>query len=82
MKEEKLNKINYNTITVFEHQILKVGEGKGCINTDQLKALQSYYGNGTPYFTLTHNGVQFKEYVGVLQIGKTLIEVFSGILFF
>lgn len=67
--------IKNNTITVFEHQILKTDSGSNRISLDQLKALQSYYGNGVPYFTLVHNGVQFNEYVGVLQIGKTLIEV-------
>jgi 5-methylcytosine-specific restriction enzyme subunit McrC len=66
---------NENTITVFEHQILRTDRGEKCLTEDQLKALQSYYGNGVPYFSLVHHGVQFNEYVGVLQIGKTLIEV-------
>jgi 5-methylcytosine-specific restriction enzyme subunit McrC len=63
------------TITTFEHQILRTGKGEMGLTNDQLKSLQSYYGNGVPYFSLTHNGVQFNEYVGVIQVGETLIEV-------
>ncbi len=66
---------NQSTITVFEHQILRTDKGELRLTDVQLKALQSYYGNGVPYFSLTHHGVQFNEYVGVIQVGNTLIEV-------
>ncbi len=66
---------NQSTITVFEHQILRTDKGEMRLTADQLKALQSYYGNGVPYFSLTHHGVQFNEYVGVIQVGNILIEV-------
>ena len=69
-----MNKFN-PPITVFEHQVLKTDSGRNRITIEQLKALQSYYGNGVPYFNLIHNGVQFNEHVGVIQIGKTLIEI-------
>lgn len=66
---------NQTNITVFEHQILKIDKGEVRLTMPQLKSLQSYYGDGVPYFSLTHNGVQFNEYVGVIQVGNLLIEV-------
>lgn len=41
------------------------------------KAFEHYYLDNieTPFFTLIPNGVRFKQYVGVIQIGKTTIEV-------
>lgn len=38
-------------------------------------ALVAYYGDYTPFFKLIRNGVQFCEYVGVLQVGNSIIEV-------
>lgn len=66
------------TITVFEHQKLKLNQTyKGiCFSDSYLKALQQYHGEkGTPFFSLIHNGVQFNEHVGVLQVGTLRIEV-------
>src|SRR5688572_33252646 len=63
-----------NTITVFEHETLKADGVR--LHTDQLKAFQRFYGEkGTPYFSLVHNGVRFNEFVGVIQVGNTTIEV-------
>jgi 5-methylcytosine-specific restriction enzyme subunit McrC len=65
-------------ITVFEHQTLKVNQVIDEVEFDAqtLKALQHYYGEkGVPYFSLTHNGVRFNEYVGVIQAGAVTIEV-------
>ena len=62
-------------ITVFEHEILRHDKGEKRITIDQLKALQNYYGEGIPFYNLCYNGVQFNEFVGAIQIGKTLIEV-------
>jgi 5-methylcytosine-specific restriction enzyme subunit McrC len=69
-------------IEVFEHATIRIGQE--FITDDKvvkfeaahLKSLQEFYGSkGVPYFTLTHNGVRFNEYVGVLQIGNLTIEV-------
>ena len=65
-------------ITVFEHQSIRVNQIIEGIAFDQHKliAFQEYYGqNGVPFYSLIHNGIQFNEYVGVIQVGNTLIEV-------
>ena len=63
-------------ITVFEHDKLRYDFGEKRITEDQFNSLKNYYGtNGVPYFDLCYNGVKFKEYVGVIQIGTTTIEV-------
>lgn len=65
-----------NRITVFEHQPLWKHKGEQRLSESQLKALQIFYGEkGTPYFNLIHNGIKFKKFVGVIQVGNLLIEV-------
>lgn len=62
------------TITVFEHQILRVGD-QG-LTLEHLLALQRFHSDANfPYYTLVHNGVKFAEYVGILQVGRLTIEV-------
>ena len=60
---------------MFEHERLRFDRGEKRITKEQFEALERFHGSGTPYFNLVYNGVQFKEYVGVLQVGNTLIEV-------
>ncbi len=63
-------------ITVFEHDRIHVDRGNNRISPNQLKALHQFYGeSGVPYFDLIHNGIKFNEYVGVLMVGKTTIEI-------
>lgn len=67
-----------NHITVFEHQAIKLDQvfNNTKFDVNKLKALQSYYGEkGVPYFSLIHNGIKFTEFVGVIQVGDTIIEV-------
>ena len=67
-------------MTVFEHEILRTDRGEKRLSETQLKLLQQFYGDsGVPYYSLVHNGVKFCEYVGVLQIGHTLIEILPKI---
>lgn len=63
-------------ITIFEHESLRTDMGAKRLTDSQLAALQIYYGeNGVPYYSLIHKGVKFCEFVGVIQIGKTTIEI-------
>ncbi len=65
-----------NHITVYEHQALWTHKGEQILTEDQLYALQGFYGDkGVLYYDLIHKGIRFKEYVGVLQVGKLTIEV-------
>ena len=64
-----------NHITVFEHESVRFDKGEKKITELQFKALEKYFGDGTPFFSLRYNGIQFNEHVGVIQVGKTVIEV-------
>lgn len=68
--------MNRDLITLFEHESIRFDKGEKRITEAQFHALENYFGEkGVPYFSLIRNGVQFNEYVGVIQIGKTVIEV-------
>jgi 5-methylcytosine-specific restriction enzyme subunit McrC len=65
-------------IRVFEHQSIKINQViDGVVfDSSDLKAFHTYYGDqSVPYFSLIHQGVRFNEYVGVIQIGSTIVEV-------
>ena len=72
----------YN-ITVFEHQVLKVGT-KGFTQKHFDSLSKWLFKNQTTednsqYFSLVDHGVKFKSWVGILQIGNTYIEVLPKI---
>lgn len=65
-------------IQVFEHETIQTypkSDGKYLTTTqfDQLCAYNDQHGN--KYFTVVRQGVKFKQYVGVIQIGRTTIEI-------
>ena len=62
-------------ITVYEHERLYLKGSTPSLNNGQLEALRNFHGEGCPYFSLIHNGIKFCEYVGVLQVGTTTIEI-------
>ena len=67
-----------DVITVFEHQSLTT-RGDNRFTEDHLELLERFRGDredeSFPYYSLIHNGVKFKHYVGVLNVGGLQIEV-------
>jgi len=67
-----------NKISVFEYSRLKTGcEYNGVAFTPALlESLERFHTSSkTRYFNLIHNGVEFCEYVGVIQVDGIQIEV-------
>ncbi|WP_264520927.1 McrC family protein [Flavobacterium sp. N1994] len=66
-----------NTIQVFEHSFLPI-EGKfeqrHFVALSKLNALHQYQ-----YFDLKHNGILFKQFVGVIQVDGLTIEILPKI---
>lgn len=65
-------------ISVFEYDRLKTGcEYSGVTFTPKLLESLEYFhaSSKTSYFDLIHNGVQFREYVGVIQVNGVQIEI-------
>lgn len=64
-------------IRVYEHEVLKVDEK--FFKYEHLTLLSEFLGNKGedvfPYYSLIHNGVKFKHYVGVISIGNLQIEI-------
>lgn len=63
-----------NSIQVFEHSFLPIERGRfeqrHFVALSKLNALHNYQ-----YFDLKHNGVVFKQFVGVIQIDGLTIEI-------
>lgn len=66
---------NKKDLIFFEHQKVYHNRGESRISEKLYEQLVAYHKDGSPYFKLLHNGVQFCEYVGVLKVGNTTIEV-------
>ena len=68
---------NSKTIQVFEHSFLPIkGKFKQChfVALSKLNALHNYQ-----YFDLRHNGIKFKQFVGVIQVAGLTIEILPKI---
>ncbi|MBF4515578.1 restriction endonuclease [Flavobacterium sp. ANB] len=66
-----------NTIQVFEHSFLPIKgkfEQRHFVALSKLNALHNYQ-----YFDLKHNGVVFKQFVGVIQVDGLTIEILPKI---
>ena len=72
---------NCKNLTVFEHQSLKIGQEIDGVKFEphHFKLLEKFRGDFDDerfnYYSLIHNGVKFKHYVGVLTVGGLQIEV-------
>lgn len=65
-------------IQVFEYDFL--GIGRQGFETEHWEALGKYNEeHGGNFFRLTHNGVKFQNYVGVVQVGNITIEILPKI---
>ena len=66
-----------NIIQVFEHSFLPIGgkfEQRHFVALSKLNALHQYQ-----YFDLKHNGIVFKQFVGVIQVDGLTIEILPKI---
>jgi 5-methylcytosine-specific restriction enzyme subunit McrC len=66
-----------NTIQVFEHSFLPIGgkfEQRHFVALSRLNALHNDL-----YFDLRHNGIKFKQFVGVIQVDGLTIEILPKI---
>lgn len=65
-------------ITVFEHETLQTfenDEGR-FLTPEQLDMLYAFNEkHGGRYFSPARNGIKFSQYVGVVQVGRTTIEI-------
>lgn len=67
----------HNVIRVYEYETVQVEKTDGFKreHLDTLIKFNEKKENYNKYFTLTYNGIRFKEYVGVLRVGNLTIEV-------
>lgn len=69
--------MSLKVIQIYEHESLKVGMGD--FTKTHLELLDKFRGDKEDeafnFYSLIHNGVKFKQYVGVLSVGDLQIEV-------
>ncbi len=65
-------------LQVFEHETIHTWENENgrYLSTEQFDQLCAYNEkHGNKYFTVLRKGIKFSQYVGVIQVGRTTIEV-------
>ncbi|MDR3023462.1 5-methylcytosine restriction system specificity protein McrC [Chryseobacterium sp.] len=70
--------VSHKRIQVYEHSFLRIGDRDfdtlHFVALSKLNALHDY-----KYFDLKHNGIVFKQYVGVIQVEGLVIEILPKI---
>lgn len=61
-------------LQIFEHETIQVGQN-GLNNTHFKSLVQFNEQHSNKYFTVGYNKITFSQYVGVLQVGRLLIEI-------
>lgn len=72
-----MNKLETKSIKVFEHEFLAIGEKfkkQQYVALSKLNALHN-----DKYFDVRHNGIKFKQYVGIIQVDGLTIEILPKI---
>jgi 5-methylcytosine-specific restriction enzyme subunit McrC len=64
-----------NLIQVFEYQKLKYTDTNDFTESHLNELVKFNELNSNKFFTPIHNGIQFNSYVGVIQVGKLIIEI-------
>lgn len=60
---------------VFEYQIIRIGQIQNGVLFERKYFQWFAQRNGSKYFSLVHEGVQFKQYVGAIQVEDLTIEI-------
>jgi len=69
-------------LQVYEHQTIRIKEMvNGEVFTKSMWEALAYYHekHQGKYYRLTYKGIQFKQYVGIIQIGNLVIEILPKI---
>lgn len=69
-------------LQVYEHQSIQIREiVNGVVFTKSMWEALAYYHekHQGKYYQLTHKGIKFKQYVGIIQIGAVVIEILPKI---
>ncbi|CAN0036741.1 unnamed protein product, partial [Chrysoparadoxa australica] len=63
-----------HVIEVFEHEVLRIGE-RGFLRSHWQSFVKLNELHNGQYFEVLHNGLRFKQFVGVVQSGDILVQI-------